>query len=236
MPNWRVDYAGLSKIPKFKEIFSSINITHAYSSTFSITNYTNSLLYDQGLELNNSFLDYPLATVEENGSLVPVYVINQVDVLERFSPLIGVNIRTKNRLTTKIEYKKERSLSLNLNNAQLTEMTSNDFTFDFGLTKDKMKIPFKINGQTMVLDNDVQFRVAFTVRDTKTIQRKLDDVHTITNGNINYQIRPTMSYVANQKLNITMYFERNINRPKVSNAFNRATSAFGIQVRFSLTQ
>ncbi|MEP4094142.1 cell surface protein SprA [Reichenbachiella sp.] len=239
LPNWRVDYAGLGKIPALKEVFSSINLTHAYVSTFSITNYTNSLLYsDQSaLELTNSILDYPMASQEgENGSLTPVYVINQVDVTERFSPLIGINIRTKSKLTSKIEYKKERSLSLNLSNSQITEIKSNDVAFDFGLTKSKMKIPFKIKGRTVTIDNDIQFRFTFTVRDTKTVQRKIDDVQTVTNGNINYQIRPTLSYVANQKLNITMYFEKNINQPKVSSQFNRSSSAFGIQMRFSLAQ
>ncbi|MEO9965994.1 MAG: cell surface protein SprA [Reichenbachiella sp.] len=239
LPNWRVDYAGLSKIPAFQEVFSSINLTHAYVSTFSITNYTNSLLYsDQSaLELTNSILDYPMASREgENGSLTPVYVINQVDIMERFSPLIGINVRTKGKITSKIEYKKERSLSLNLSNSQVTEIKSNDVAFDFGITKSKMKIPFKIKGRTVTIDNDIQFRFTFTVRDTKTVQRKIDDVQTVTNGNINYQVRPTISYVANQKLNITMYFEKNINQPKVSNTFNRSSSSFGVQMRFSLAQ
>ncbi|MEP5363967.1 MAG: cell surface protein SprA [Reichenbachiella sp.] len=239
VPNWRIDYAGLSKIPALKETFASINLTHAYVSTFSITNYTNSLLYNNpsALELDNSILDYPQATqLGDNGSLSPVYVINQVDMVERFSPLIGINIRTKSKITSKIEYKKERSLSLNLSNSQITELSSNDIAFDFGITKSKMKIPFKIKGRTSTLDNDIQFRFTFTVRDTKTIQRKIEDVQTVTNGNINYQIRPTVSYVANQKLNITMYFEKNINEPKVSNTFPRSSSAFGVQMRFSLAQ
>lgn len=239
VPNWRIDYAGLSKIPALKEMFASINLTHAYVSTFSITNYTNSLLYNNpaDLELDKSILDYPQATqLGENGALSPVYVINQVDVVERFSPLIGINIRTKSKITSKIEYKKERSLSLNLSNSQVTELSSNDIAFDFGITKSKMKIPFKIKGRTTTLNNDLQFRFTFTVRDTKTIQRKIEDVQVVTNGNINYQIRPTVSYVANQKLNITMYFEKNINEPKVSNTFPRTSSAFGIQMRFSLAQ
>ncbi|MEP2025071.1 MAG: cell surface protein SprA [Reichenbachiella sp.] len=239
VPNWRVDYAGLSKVKAFKDIFSSINLTHAYVSTFSITNYTNSLIYTDAntLELTNSILEYPMATDTLNSQyLSPVYVINQVDIVERFSPLIGINIRTKNNITSKIEYKKERSLSLNLSNSQVTEMSSSDIAFDFGITKSKMKIPFKISGRTVTLNNDIQFRFTFTVRDTKTVQRKIDDAQVVTNGNINYQVRPTLSYVANQKLNITMYFEKNINEPKISNTFPRSSSAFGIQMRFSLAQ
>ncbi len=238
LPNWRLDYAGLSKIPALKDIFSSINITHAYSSNLSISNYTNSSAYSgNNLTLDNDITNYPLASIANDKSeLVPVYIINDVTISERFSPLIGINIRTKNRTTMKLEWKKERMLSLNLSNSQMNEVSSSDVAFDFGFSKEKMKLPFKIKGRTSVINNEIQFRMTLTVRDTKTVQRKLDDVATITNGNINYQLRPQLSYSANSKLNLTMYFERNINRPRVSNSFDRANTAFGITMRFSLAQ
>ncbi|MEQ9285336.1 MAG: cell surface protein SprA [Cyclobacteriaceae bacterium] len=236
LPNWRVDYAGLSKLPMFKDLVSSINLTHSYTSTFRISNYTNSLLYDNALELSNDITNYPRASISNDSGLIPVYILNEVSIAERFSPLIGVNIRTKSRSTAKIEWKKERNLALNLSNSQVTEFRNSEISFDFGTTKKDWKFPFKVQGRTMTIKNDIQFRLTFTVRDTKTIQRKIDDVTTITAGNINYQLRPTVSYVANEKLNITMYFERNINQPRVSNSYNRATTAFGVQMRFSLAQ
>ena len=236
LPNWRVDYAGLSNIPAFKDLVSSINITHSYSSTFRINNYTNSLLYDNALELNNDVTNYPQASLSNDQGLIPVYILNEVTIAERFSPLIGVSVRTKSRSSIKVEWKKERNLALNLSNSQITELRSSDISFDFGMTKKDWKIPFKVKGRVATIKNDVQLRVTFTVRDTKTVQRKIDDVTTVTAGNINYQFRPTLSYVANEKLNITMYFERNINQPRVSNSFNRATTAFGVQMRFSLAQ
>lgn len=237
LPNWRLDYAGLSKLPVLKDIFSSINITHAYSSLFSVSSYTNSGDYKNGLSLDNKIINYPKPFLINNkNELIPVYIITQVSISERFSPLIGVSVGTKNRTTVKIEWKKERNLSLNLTNSQMTELISNDISFDFGVVKENIKLPFKISGRTVVIKNNVQFRLIFTVRDTETIQRKLDDVSTITNGNTNFQLRPTLSYTANNKLNLTMYFERNINKPKVSNSFDRATTAFGMQLRYSLAQ
>lgn len=236
LPNWRVDYAGLGNIPALKDIFSAVNLTHAYQSSFNVGNYTNSLLYESQLDLRNRITDYPMASqVTENG-LVPVYIINQVSIAERFSPLIGINVRTKNRMTAKIDYKRERNLSLNLANSQVTEMSSSDVSFDMGFTKDKFKLPFKVQGKTVTLENDLQFRLGFTVRDTKTLQRRIDDANAITNGNINFQLRPTITYSLNQKVNLTMYFDRNINEPRLTNAFRRSTTAFGAQLRFSLAQ
>jgi cell surface protein SprA len=135
-----------------------------------------------------------------------------------------------------VDYKRERNLSLNLSNAQVTELRSSDISFDIGFTKDKFKLPFKVQGRTVVLENDIQFRMSFTIRDTKTIQRKIEETNAITNGNLNFQLRPTVSYILNQKLNLTMYFERNINEPRLTNSYRRTSSAFGVQLRFSLSQ
>ena len=237
LPNWRLDYTGLSKIPALGNIFSSINITHAYSSTYSINNYANSLLYENLINLDYSIEDTPPGFLaNENGDLVPVYVVSQAIISERFSPLIGVNLRTKNRLTARVEYKRERNLALNMSNAQITELNSKDFSVDVGWTKTKLKLPLKLGGNTIVLDNDIQFRINFTIRDTKTVQRKIDDTNTITQGNMNFQLRPTIQYTINQRLNMTFYFERNINEPLVSSSFKRATTSFGTQIRFSLAQ
>ncbi len=242
IPNWRVDYAGLSKIPKLAAVFSSVNITHAYTSALSINNFTNSLEYTRGalgsddFDLTNQIEDYPLASLNGENGLVPVYVMSQVLISERFAPFLGINVRTKSRITARVEYKKERNLALNLSNSQITELRSNDLTLDYGMTKSGYKLPFKVQGRTITLENDITFRVAFTVRDTRTYQRIIEGDAKVTAGNINYQVRPTVSYMLNEQLNLQFYFERNLNQPQTTLSFRRATTAFGIQLRFSLAQ
>jgi cell surface protein SprA len=109
-------------------------------------------------------------------------------------------------------------------------------TFEIGYTKNNLKLPFKSQGRRIILKNDVTFRMNIGVTDSKTIQRKIDELNTITNGNINIQLRPNVSYTVNQKLSLQLYFERTINEPVVSNSYRRTTTRFGIQVRFSLAQ
>src|SRR5690606_5882316 len=104
--------------------------------------------------------------------------------------------------TANFQYKTKRDLALNISNAQITELNSKDFSMEFGYTKNNMKLPFKSQGRLIVLKNDITFRMNFTVSDTRTIQRKIDELSTITNGNINFQLKPNISYVVNQKLNI----------------------------------
>ena len=244
MPNWRIDYNGLNKIELFKEIFQSVTLSHGYQSSYSVVSYTNSQEYmeefgDPSLvSINKPVEKYNESYFGGNvdGKFIPVYVISQVLISEQFSPLIGVNIRTKSRMTVRADYKTKRDLSLNIPNAQVTELNSKDVSFELGYTKNNMKLPFKSQGRTIVLKNDVTFRMNLTVSDSKTIQRKIDDQNYITNGNINFQLRPNISYVVNQKLTLQGYFERTLNKPQVTNSYPRATTRFGIQVRFSLAQ
>ncbi|CAN5293820.1 cell surface protein SprA [soil metagenome] len=239
LPNWNVNYAGLSKVPFFSEYFASINLTHAYSSNFDVGNYTSSLLYSDDLDLRHEVERAPVAALrDEDGQLVlaPKFVIGQVVISERFAPLIGVNFRTKSRINGRIEYKTERNLALQVMSSQITELNSRDVLLDFGYTKTGLRVPFKVKGETITLDNDITFRLGVTVRDTESIQRKIDEINTVTNGNINFQLRPTINYVVNQRLSIMLYYERSVNEPRVTNSFKRSTSSFGTQVRFSLAQ
>lgn len=220
----------------FKEAFQGITISHGYISSYSVLNYSNSLEYK---DPNKVGIKVPIENYNNgafgSGSL-PIYVISRVLISEQFSPLIGINVRTKNRLTIRADYKTKRELALYVSNAQITELNSKDVSVEVGYTKNNFRLPFKTKGRTVVLKNDVTFRLNVTVTDSKTIQRKIELPNTITSGNINFQPRPNVSYIVNQKLSIQMYYERTINDPVVSNSFRRSTTRFGAQVRFSLAQ
>ncbi len=240
LPNWRIDYSGLNKIEALRDVFQSITISSGYQSTYSVVNYNNSLEYSDPTKvgIDRPIEDYNRKYFGENinNEFVPVYVISQVLISEQFAPLIGVNVRTKSRLNAKAEYKTKRDLALNISNAQITELNSKDVSFELGYTKNNVKLPFRAQGRTIVLKNDVTFRMNVTVSDSKTIQRKINDLNTTTNGNLNFQLRPNVSYVVNQKLTLQGYFERTINKPQVTNSYPRSTTRFGIQLRFSLAQ
>ena len=237
LPNWRVEYGGLSRIPAFQEYFSSINLTHNYSSSYDVSNFSNSLLYQNGLELYNTLQNIPQASMtDEFGAYIPVFILNQVVISERFAPLIGVDILTKDRMNVSFEYNTERNIRLNFSNAQVTEQNSRDFRFDLGYTKAGVRIPFKIQGREEVLSNDLTLRISTRIVDTRTLQRKIEETSTLTNGNLNITLRPTIGYVVNQKLNVSLYFDRIINDPKVSTAFRRSSTAFGGQLIFNLSE
>jgi cell surface protein SprA len=240
IPGWRVDYSGLSKLEPLKDLFQSITLNHAYSSNYSVLNYNTSLEYsDVGISVPvedyNSGGNFGTVT-NEAGELIPIYVISQVLISETFAPLIGINVRTKKKLTMRFEYKTKRDLALNISNAQITELNSKDWSVELGYTKNNMKLPWKSQGRVLTIKNDITFRLNMSITNNRTIQRKIEEVNTITNGNINFQLRPNVNYVVNQKLNIQFYVDRNVNEPLVTNSYRRSTTRVGFKILFNLAQ
>ncbi len=239
LPNWNITYAGLSKLALFKNVFSSINITHAYSSTYSVGSYRTSQEYAKsgliGLNSSLNTLGY-LPNYESDTLYIPLLITERVTITERFSPLIGIDLRTPSRLTMRIAYNKERTMSLITTSRQLSEISNQDLTVSLGYTKSNLKLPFLIRGEQKVLKNDVQFRCDVRFLDSKTIQRRFNGINTPVAGNFQVSIKPTIQYAFNQRVNVTLYFERNVNRPVVSTSFPRTDTRFGFRLQYNLSQ
>jgi cell surface protein SprA len=239
MPNWKIEYAGLSTFDWVKKYFASISLNHSYTSTYSTGSYASSGRYGtEFIDLNHSELDLPYASKfsesTTGGSTVfnPIYSISAVTIKEAFSPLIAINMNTKKKVTIKLSYNKTRDIGLSISNSQVTELSNNEFVVGFGFKTNNYKIPFT---KDLVLKNDLTFRFDLRVSDTKTTQRSIEGLNTVTTGNLLISIKPNINYIVNDRLNLQFYFDRTINSPKVSNSFYRTNTLFGIQVRFTLS-
>lgn len=236
LPNWRIDYTGLTKIKAIRKIFPSFTISHSYTSTYNINNYTSNQYYgsnviDPYADLYNNYSSNQYL-LSQDGFARPIFVVEQVSINEAFNPLIGVNFRTNKKLTGDFQIRKARIVTLNLSNAQIQEVTSTDVTIGFGMIRSGVKIPFT---KLPPLKNELNAKMNITIGDRKTIQRKFDQSATVTAGNLNVQIRPNITYAVNQRVNLMMYFERTINAPRISSSFRSSSTRFGIQVRFTLS-
>ena len=237
IPNWSLNYRGLSKIEALSEIFTSINISHAYASRYDVSNYVNSPLYTFGLTLDNSVADAGLANqFNENGALVPVYLAQQIVLSETMAPFIGLTVKTKGNWDLGFDYSRERNIALNLSNIQVTELTSNAIQLNVGFAKTGVKIPFRINGRKESLPNELRFNMLFTVSDRKTVQRRIGESSIVTDGIRIFRLSPTLDYNISEALQLTIYFDRNVNDPRVSTSFLNARTSFGGRIRFNLSQ
>ncbi len=236
MPNWDVNYSGLSRLPLFKKMFSSFNLRHKYMSNYSVGNFTSSLDYE-ALYVNLAVMGYPLSSrLNDLGQFIPVFAMSTITLSEKFQPLIGMDFRTQSRITARLEYNRDRSVALNLSNSQVAELFNQDITINIGFTKNNVPLPFKINGVKKTLKNDMTMQLGMTFRDTRQIQRKFDGENIPIAGNINFQLNPTINYMVNNRLSFTLYFTRMFNDPLVSNSFYRSSTAGGIQLKFNLAE
>ncbi|MFD2571633.1 cell surface protein SprA [Spirosoma soli] len=236
LPNWRIDYDGLAGLDFIKKQFSAFTVTHSYVSNYSVGNFTSNLDYTAAY-VNLAVQGYPMANaVNQLGQFVPVFAMSTITMSEKFAPMIGVQFQTKSRISGRLEYNQSRDVALSLSNAQVAELTNKDLTASVGLTRQNVRIPFRINGAYKKLKNDLTISCNLTLRDTRSIQRKLDAEYIITAGNVNFQFRPQVSYIVNRRLNFNFYFDRTFNDPLVSNSFRRATTAGGVQVKFNLAE
>ncbi len=237
IPNWSIRYAGLSKIDALSEIFTSINISHSYNSRYNVSNFVNSPLYTLGLTLDNSLSDVGLANqFNENGELVPIFLTQQVVLSETMAPFIGVDVKTKSNWDLSFDYSRKRDIGLNLSNIQVTESTSNEISVNVGFGKTGVKIPFRINGRKQSLPNELRFSMLLSINDSKTVQRRIGESSIVTDGIRIFRLSPTLDYTISEALQLTLYFDRNVNDPRVSTSFLNARTSFGGRLRFNLSQ
>ncbi|OON66773.1 cell surface protein SprA [Hymenobacter sp. CRA2] len=251
IPNWTVQYNGLSNLPLVQQYLRSVTLRHGYSSEYQILGFTTSTLYEREPE------GFP-NQVNQNRQYVPYYVINQVVITERLSPLIGVNFQTLEKFNGTLDYGIDRNLALNTTNAQVTELRSKSITIGIGYTTNRFRIPFKIGGEQRILRNELSARLDLSIRDNITVQRSIVDYvaptfdtatqtvnpgqpgrpeQQVTNGNRQFQLRPTVDYVVNQRLNLQFYFTRNVSQPRgQTTSYKNAATEGGIQLRYSLSQ
>jgi cell surface protein SprA len=167
----------------------------------------------------------------------PVNQINTVAITEQFSPFIGANATWKNGMTTGFDFNRDRNLSFNVGNKQLTEAKSKDLSFNLGWRKDKLNKTLRLFGRDINLKNALNAQMRISIRNTKTRNRTLDfdGPAPVTNGNTTISIAPSVDYTISKRLNIRAFIDHTINRPAVANSFPTSFTNFGIQLRFSLT-
>jgi cell surface protein SprA len=229
-PNWTLTYTGLSRLPGLDKIFSNVTIRHAYRSTFSMNSFNTALLFTDPLRVG-----YPKFTDTLTGNYIPYFLVPNITIQESFDPLIQVELTFTNQLTTGFEFKKSRTLSLSLIDYQLAENRSTEVTFNFNWRKKGMPLIKKIG--KMKLDNDVTFRLDFSLRDDATANSKLDQGTAFgTGGQKVIRIAPSIDYTLNNRISMKLFFEQNRNIPKISSAFPITNTRGNLQVRVSLAQ
>ncbi|MBR1630752.1 MAG: cell surface protein SprA, partial [Paludibacteraceae bacterium] len=238
LPNWRITFDGLTRIPWVKKNFQSVSLTHGYTCKYTIGAYTSFSSWVAAGDGSDKTIGFTRDVQTDMPIPSSAYDISSVTLSEQFQPLIGLNITLKNSLMTKVEYRKQRNMSLNISSAQLIESSDNELVVGLGYTIKNFDAILKLKGgrQTKV-SNNLKLTADVSYKNVKTLLRKIqEEVTQASNGNKVLSIRATADYVLSSKVNLQLYYERQATTPLISTSYPVTTSDFGVSLKFMLTR
>ena len=224
-------FNGLTNIPAVASLFKTVNITHCYRSTYTISSWASNVYYDA----HNTTQTY-----ENSSNIIPQFDINQMVLNEQFTPLIGVDVGFQNSMTCNVQFKKSRSMTMSFSNNQLTEVAGREFVIGAGyrikgLTFNVMSMTGSRNKKTV--KNDLVLKVDIGFKKDKTILRRIDENNSqVSAGQNKINIYVTGDYQFSTRLSAQAFFKRDMNTPFVSTSFPTSTTFAGIMIRFNLAQ
>jgi len=228
LPNWRITYTGLSEMDALKDIFQSITLSHSYISSYSVGNYLSNLNYTE----NGGF-----PSLIDQGNFVSQKRIDQVSLTEQFAPLLSIEMTWKNSLTTHLEFKRSRNLSLSFVNNQLTEITLNEYLLGMGYKLKNLKfITISAStGRTSKVSSDLNIKLDLSLKDDKTILRRIDqDINQISAGKQLISVNFSADYQLSQRVNMRFFFDKAVSKPYITTL--SSTTSGGISITFMLAQ
>ena len=230
-PNWSLSYNGLANIPAIGAIFKTVNLTHAYRATYTISNWANNVSYDP---------DNTVQVYEGSNNIIPEYEIGQLVLNEQFMPLVGVDLGLQNSLTFNVQYKKSRTLTMSFTNNQLTEVDGKEIVFGAGYRFKNLTfniISMTGNKNKKTVKNDLVLKLDVGYKRDKTILRRIDEKNNqVSAGQSKINVYLTGDYQISTRLSTQAFFKYDTSTPFVSTSFPTSTTFAGVTVRFNLAQ
>jgi len=234
LPNWRVSYDGLMRIPFFKKLFKNFTLTHAYQCVYSVGSYnsfTDWVTFGNGLGFTRDVL---------TGGAIPSspYNISSISLTEKFAPLIGFNATFFNDLSLNLQFDDQRTLTLNSSAGQLVEASSRSFTLGGSYKIANFNKVLKIKSKQQNVNNDLTFNLNVKMSSNTALIRKIDlNTAQATSGTRTWSVNFTANYVVSKRITMGAYFDYQTNTPLVStSAYPTTNSNYGLTINMSLVK
>jgi cell surface protein SprA len=231
LPNWRLQYSGaVSKIDGLKNVMKSLNISHDYNSTYNVGTYLSNMRFVAEQD------GYSYVRDAQNNFL-PLHDVAAININETFNPLFDIDVTWINNLTTRLEFRKMRNITMSLTNNQTTEMYNNEASLGIGYRFENMKLFLKTGNSSKVLNNDLNLRADITYGKNKTVLRKLVESNMqLTAGQDALSFKFSADYNLSEVFIVRLFYDRIVNSPYISNAYRTTNSNLGVSFRFTLLQ
>lgn len=227
LPNWKLTYNGLTKLPMFAEYFSNFTLNHTYIGTLSMNSFLSSFYYQDLLGVGfPSFID------STSNNYVPFFQVPNVTINENLGPLLGFDAAMKNGMNLRVSFNKTRMVSLSLVDYQVSETKSSEIVIGGGARIKKLVLPFTVFG-TKQLKNDLNINVSVGYRNDLTTNSYLaQNTNVATRGQKVISISPTIDYIVNDNLQLRFFYDRRQSIPVLSTSYPITTTRAGVTLRF----
>ncbi len=223
IPNWRVKLNGLTKIKWLKSIFKNLSLEHNYQSDYTINQYSNNLQTYQDPNAKDAA-----------GNYYSPYVMDNITLTEAFNPLIKVNMELQNSLKLDFALKQDRSLSLNLNNYTLSEVSGKEYVVGLGYRLKDITLPLRIAGRRVEFNSDLILKVNASVRNNITILRSLSDNNNqITAGQTMYNLKFTADYALTKALSAILFYNHSYSEYAISTSYPFTSIRGGLTIKYT---
>ncbi len=224
LPNWILTYTGLTKIKSLGRIFNRFSISHGYRSSYTLTNYQSNLEFDASQVFQK----------DRVGNYMTSRFYSNINLAEQFNPLVRLDIELKNSLKILTEIRRDRSLSLSLDNSLLTEQTGNEYIFGLGYRLKDLRIRTKLGGSRVALTGDLNLKADFSYRKNITLLRNLEyDNNQVTAGQTLMSIKFSAGYNLSKNLTSLLFYDHNFSEFAISTAFPQTSIRSGITIRYN---
>jgi cell surface protein SprA len=165
-------------------------------------------------------------------------LINQISLTEQFSPLIGVNVRMKNSVSVRFDYKMDRNIGLSLANNQVSEIKGVEYVVGLGYIIKDIRFNFiRVGAAKKAVQSNLELKVDLSIRDNITVVRRIvENLDQVNAGQRIVNIKFSADYVLTPRVTAKFFYDHNISEYKISTAFPTSNVNAGISVRLNLGQ
>ena len=223
-PNWDLKFTGLTEIKSIAKIFKRLSLNHAYRASYTLTNFQSNFDYDPTM---------PNQT-DKSGNFIPQRLYSNINLVEQFNPLVKLDIEFINSFKILAELRKERAISLSLDNNLITETSGDEYIMGLGYRVKDVRFKTSIGGRKVVLKGDLNIKADVSYRDNITVLRNLEyDNNQVTAGQRLMAIKVTADYALTKNLTALFFYDHNFSEFAISTAFPQTSIRSGFTIRYN---
>ena len=160
--------------------------------------------------------------------------MDNVTLTEAFNPLIKVNMELQNSLKLDFALKQDRSLSLNLNNYTLSEVSGKEYVVGLGYRLKDITLPLRLAGRRIEFTSDLILKINASIRKNLTVLRSLSDQNNqITAGQTMYNLKFTADYALTKSLSAILFYNHSYSKYEISTSYPFTNIRGGLTLKYT---